>query len=126
MIFQYRFLLSDRTPPLDMVDIKNLHSKPSFVTETDCNHKRERLLTVKYLKLVSLCILLRSCIIIGSCFDAFLSQVFTTPSKLSLQVGRNICHGSDAVDSAQKEIALWFKEEDLVSWKPAAVDWIYE
>ena len=43
-----------------------------------------------------------------------------------VQVGRNICHGSDAVDSAQKEIALWFKPEELVSWKPAAVDWIYE
>ena len=31
------------------------------------------------------------------------------------QIGRNICHGSDAVDSAQKEIALWFKPEELVS-----------
>ena len=30
----------------------------------------------------------------------------------SIEVGRNICHGSDAVESANKEIALWFKPED--------------
>ncbi|XP_073833882.1 nucleoside diphosphate kinase [Musca autumnalis] len=43
-----------------------------------------------------------------------------------IQVGRNIIHGSDAVESANKEIALWFKEDELVNWKPAAVDWVYE
>ena len=35
-------------------------------------------------------------------------------------------HGSDSVESAQKEIALWFKEEELVSWEPAAKSWVYE
>lgn len=30
---------------------------------------------------------------------------------LAVDVGRNICHGSDAVESAQNEIALWFKPE---------------
>jgi hypothetical protein len=30
---------------------------------------------------------------------------------LCIDVGRNICHGSDAVESAEKEIALWFKPE---------------
>jgi len=45
---------------------------------------------------------------------------------LCIQVGRNICHGSDAVDSAKKEIALWFKEEQLVSWDPVAMEWVYE
>merc|ERR1712076_95464 len=42
-----------------------------------------------------------------------------------IQVGRNICHGSDAVDSAAKEIALWFKGDELTSWTPAAIDWVY-
>ena len=28
---------------------------------------------------------------------------------LTPQVGRNICHGSDAVESAQHEIGLWFR-----------------
>merc|ERR1712226_1838190 len=54
------------------------------------------------------------------------SKPGTIRGDFCIQIGRNICHGSDAVDSAQKEIALWFKGEELVSWKPAAVDWIYE
>merc|ERR1712038_1989408 len=43
-----------------------------------------------------------------------------------IQVGRNICHGSDAVESANKEIALWFKPEELCSWESAQKDWVYE
>merc|ERR1712045_23922 len=43
-----------------------------------------------------------------------------------IQVGRNICHGSDAPESAAKEIALWFKEEELVKWDPVAMSWVYE
>lgn len=39
---------------------------------------------------------------------------------------RNICHGSDSVESAKKEIDLWFKPEELVDWKPTEQDWIYE
>merc|ERR1712141_318139 len=43
-----------------------------------------------------------------------------------IDVGRNICHGSDAVESAKKEIALWFKDEELVKWDPVSETWIYE
>merc|ERR1711981_680423 len=42
-----------------------------------------------------------------------------------IQVGRNICHGSDSVESAEKEIKLWFTESELTTWKPVAIDWIY-
>ena len=34
----------------------------------------------------------------------------TIRGDLCIDVGRNICHGSDAVASAQAEIALWFPE----------------
>merc|ERR1712227_187052 len=44
----------------------------------------------------------------------------------SIQVGRNICHGSDAVESANNEIALWFKPEELISWESASAAWVYE
>jgi nucleoside-diphosphate kinase len=44
----------------------------------------------------------------------------------SIQVGRNICHGSDAVESAEKEISLWFKPEDLIEWESCSASWIYE
>merc|ERR1711976_1089115 len=43
-----------------------------------------------------------------------------------IEVGRNICHGSDAVESAQKEIALWFKDDELVTYTPCDDDWVYE
>merc|ERR1711893_361157 len=44
----------------------------------------------------------------------------------SIQVGRNICHGSDAVESAQQEIALWFRPDELINWESAMYTWIYE
>ncbi len=50
----------------------------------------------------------------------------TIRGDFCIQVGRNICHGSDAVDSAKKEINLWFKPEELVAWNPAQVKWVYE
>nr|CAB3264377.1 nucleoside diphosphate kinase B-like [Phallusia mammillata] len=43
-----------------------------------------------------------------------------------IQVGRNICHGSDAVESAQKEIALWFKPCELNEWTSCSQNWVYE
>lgn len=41
----------------------------------------------------------------------------------SIQVGRNIIHGSDAVDSAKKEINLWFKPEEQIKWKSVEDPW---
>ena len=38
---------------------------------------------------------------------------------LCIQTGRNIIHGSDSVESAKKEIALWFKPEELTNYKAA-------
>merc|ERR1711877_82393 len=50
----------------------------------------------------------------------------TIRGDFCVQVGRNICHGSDAVESAKKEIALWFKDEELVKWNPVSSEWVYE
>ena len=44
----------------------------------------------------------------------------------SIDVGRNVIHGSDAVETAKREIALWFKEEELVNWDVNDNKWIYE
>jgi len=44
----------------------------------------------------------------------------------SIEVGRNICHGSDSVENAEKEIALWFKEGELVDWEDHSNSWLYE
>ena len=43
-----------------------------------------------------------------------------------IDVGRNICHGSDSVESANKEIALWFKDEEICPWKNHSGPWVYE
>ncbi|KAH8146831.1 uncharacterized protein LAJ45_09205 [Morchella importuna] len=50
----------------------------------------------------------------------------TIRGDYAIDVGRNVCHGSDSVESAQKEIALWFSKEDLVSYKQSQHTWIYE
>merc|ERR1739842_66294 len=54
------------------------------------------------------------------------SKPGTIRGDFAVQVGRNICHGSDAVESANHEIALWFKPEELVAWESAQKDWVYE
>ena len=43
-----------------------------------------------------------------------------------LMVGRNLTHASDSVENGIKEVALWFKPDELVSWKRLLNDWIYE
>lgn len=44
----------------------------------------------------------------------------------AVDIGRNIIHGSDSVESAEKEIALWFKDEEVLSWTPTRNQHIYE
>lgn len=43
-----------------------------------------------------------------------------------IDLGRNIIHGSDSPESAEKEIALWFKPEELVQWKSTIQGFVYE
>lgn len=50
----------------------------------------------------------------------------TIRGDYGVSVGRNIIHGSDAIETGQTEIALWFKEEDLINWQPSLTSWIYE
>ncbi|KAK3986316.1 putative nucleoside diphosphate kinase [Cladorrhinum sp. PSN332] len=50
----------------------------------------------------------------------------TIRGDYAIDVGRNVCHGSDSVENAKKEIALWFKTEELNSYKSAVYDWVYE
>lgn len=38
----------------------------------------------------------------------------------------NLIHGSDSADSAQKELSLFFRPEELVQWKPLVQDWVYD
>ena len=54
------------------------------------------------------------------------SEPGTIRGDLAVNVGRNIIHGSDAVETAQQEISLWFKDEELSAWTPSLTPWIVE
>ncbi len=44
----------------------------------------------------------------------------------ALEVGRNLTHASDEPANAEKEIALWFRPDELVAWKRETDRWILE
>ncbi|ESA42670.1 hypothetical protein GE21DRAFT_8197 [Neurospora crassa] len=50
----------------------------------------------------------------------------TIRGDFALDMGRNVCHGSDSVENAKKEIALWFKPEELNQWNHHSAAWIFE
>ena len=49
----------------------------------------------------------------------------TIRGDFCLHVGRNICHGSDAVESAEREIAMWFPN-GVQAWTHHSASWLYE
>ncbi len=54
------------------------------------------------------------------------SEPGTIRGDLGVSIGRNLIHGSDAIETAQQEVALWFKPEELSTWKPTITPWLYE
>ena len=53
------------------------------------------------------------------------SEPGTIRGDFCIEVGRNVIHGSDAVESANHEIALWFPE-GVCEYESCAKAWIYE
>jgi len=43
-----------------------------------------------------------------------------------LETGRNLVHGSDSPASSQREVALFFEAEELISWTRDVDRWILE
>lgn len=43
----------------------------------------------------------------------------------AIQAQFNLVHASDAPDTAEKEISLWFKPEELVTWTRDSEKWMY-
>jgi nucleoside-diphosphate kinase len=50
----------------------------------------------------------------------------TIRGDFAIEVGRNVVHGSDSVDSANKEIAIYFTEKELCNYSKVLDEWIYE
>src|SRR5436305_2249728 len=38
----------------------------------------------------------------------------------------NLIHGSDSAESAQRELVLFFKPDELIDWTPASQAWVYD
>jgi len=54
------------------------------------------------------------------------SEPGTIRGDFCLEVGRNICHGSDSVENAEREISLWFNPSEICEYKSCQFDWVYE
>lgn len=50
----------------------------------------------------------------------------TVRGDLAVETGRNLIHGSDSLESAKREIALFFDDADIYSYRRDADTWIYE
>lgn len=48
----------------------------------------------------------------------------TIRGDYGISMGMNIIHGSDSTESAQREISLWFNEEELTSFEKTLNKWI--
>jgi nucleoside-diphosphate kinase len=50
----------------------------------------------------------------------------TIRGDLALDIGRNLIHASDAPETAERELALWFKPDELVTYARDTDRWIFE
>ncbi|KAI8816056.1 NDK-domain-containing protein [Fimicolochytrium jonesii] len=48
----------------------------------------------------------------------------TIRGDLCISVGRNIIHGSDSFESAEKEIGLWFGKSEVFNWSFSDAEWV--
>jgi nucleoside-diphosphate kinase len=48
----------------------------------------------------------------------------TVRGDFAISRQNNLVHGSDSLESAQREIALWFRPEELVDYQLAGSEWV--
>ena len=54
------------------------------------------------------------------------AEVGTIRGDLAMETGRNLIHGSDSLESARREIALFFRDDEVHTY-PRDVDrWVFE
>lgn len=49
----------------------------------------------------------------------------TIRGDFGLTVGKNVIHGSDSPESAEREINLWFNEDEILDYKKTGDEWLY-
>ena len=50
----------------------------------------------------------------------------TVRGDYAVSIGLNLVHGSDSLESAQRELALFFKEDEILEYDRATDPWIIE
>jgi nucleoside-diphosphate kinase len=50
----------------------------------------------------------------------------TIRGDFGLEIGRNLIHASDSLESAERECALFFKPEELQTYERAIDKWVFE
>ena len=50
----------------------------------------------------------------------------TVRGDLGIEIGRNLVHGSDSVESAEREIGIFFEGQSPIEWRRASDGWIFE
>lgn len=56
--------------------------------------------------------------------DGSKSPPGTIRGDFAISVQNNLVHGSDSPENAEVEIALWFKPEELVQYRPVDQPWV--
>ena len=54
------------------------------------------------------------------------AEVGTIRGDFCVDIGRNIVHGSDSVESATREIGIFFKSEEIQNWNRTSEPHLYE
>ena len=50
----------------------------------------------------------------------------TIRGDLALSISHNLIHGSDSLESAEKEISLFFKKEEIINYNLTIENWIHD
>jgi nucleoside-diphosphate kinase len=50
----------------------------------------------------------------------------TIRADFGMEIGRNLVHGSDAAETAEREVSLFFDEDEIHSWDRDTDRWIFE
>ncbi len=63
--------------------------------------------------------------LLGATFS-YDAQPGTIRGDFGTSKGFNLVHGSDSVESADREIPIFFQETEFVAWNPVDTTWVYE
>lgn len=63
--------------------------------------------------------------LMGATFG-FKAEAGTIRGDYGVSSSLNLIHGSDSAESAARELALFFRSDELVQWTPALQGWVYD